>query len=107
MIRSLGFRFGGVAYSSDVNALDDAAFAVLEGVEVWIVDALRYRPHPSHAGVETALAWIARVKPRRAILTNMTGEIDYATLGRELPSGVEPAYDGMTLSVPCAGQAGA
>lgn len=105
MIRSLGFRFGvtegqgGVAYSSDVNALDNDAFAALEGVDTWIVDALRYRPHPSHASVETALSWIARVKPRHAILTNMTGEIDYDTLRRELPPGVEPAYDGMTLSV--------
>jgi phosphoribosyl 1,2-cyclic phosphate phosphodiesterase len=99
MIRSLGFRFGSVAYSSDVNALDDEAFTVLEGVDVWIVDALRYRPHPSHASVETALAWIARVKPKRGILTNMTGEIDYETLRRELPPGVEPAYDGMSFSV--------
>ncbi len=97
-IRSLGFRFGPVAYSSDVNALDDAAFTALEGVEVWIVDALRPRPHPSHASVEMALAWIARVKPRRGILTNMTGELDYETLRRSLPPGVEPAYDGMTFS---------
>lgn len=100
MIRSLGFRFGGVAYSSDVNALDDESFAALEGVEVWIVDALRYRPHPSHSSVQTALEWIARVKPKRGILTNMTGEIDYETLRRELPPGVEPAYDGMTFTVP-------
>ena len=99
MIRSLGFRFGGVAYSSDVNALDDEALTVLAGVEVWIVDALRYRPHPSHASVDDALSWIAHVKPKRAILTNMTGEIDYETLRRELPLGVEPAYDGMEFSV--------
>ena len=99
MIRSLGFRFGGVAYSSDVNALDDEALAVLKGVEIWIVDALRYRRHPSHASVEDALSWIAEVKPRRAILTNMTGEIDYETLRRDLPPGVEPAYDGMEFSV--------
>jgi phosphoribosyl 1,2-cyclic phosphate phosphodiesterase len=99
MIRSLGFRFGGVAYSSDVNELGDDAFAALEGVDVWIVDALRYRPHPSHAGVETALAWLAHVKPKRGILTNMTGEIDYETLRRELPPGVEPAYDGMNFMV--------
>jgi phosphoribosyl 1,2-cyclic phosphate phosphodiesterase len=100
MIRSLGFRFAGLAYSSDVNALDDEAFRVLDGVDVWIVDALRYRPHPSHASVETALEWIARVRPKRAVLTNMTGELDYETLRRELPRGVEPAYDGMTIVVP-------
>ena len=80
-----------------MNDLDDEAFAALEGVDVWIVDALRYRPHPSHASVETALAWIARVKPRHAILTNMTGEIDYETLRRQLPPGIEPAYDGLTV----------
>jgi phosphoribosyl 1,2-cyclic phosphate phosphodiesterase len=95
--RSLGFRFGPVAYSSDVNGLDDEAFAALEGVECWIVDALRYTPHPSHAHVAQALEWIARVKPNRAILTNLHVDLDYETLRAELPPGVEPAFDGMTL----------
>ena len=84
-IHSLGFRFGPIAYSSDVNHLSDEALAVLEGVEIWIVDALRYTPHPTHANVETALGWIARVKPRRAILTNLHIDLDYETLKRELP----------------------
>ena len=97
-IRSLGFRFGGLAYSSDVDALDDAAVAALEGVDVWIVDALRYTPHPSHAHVARTLEWIARVKPRRAILTNLHVDIDYATIAAELPPGVEPAYDGMAVA---------
>jgi phosphoribosyl 1,2-cyclic phosphate phosphodiesterase len=97
-IRSLGYRFGPVAYSSDVDALDDAAFAALAGVECWIVDALRLTPHPSHAHVARTLEWIARVKPRRAILTNMHVDLDYETLRRALPAGVEPAFDGMTLS---------
>jgi phosphoribosyl 1,2-cyclic phosphate phosphodiesterase len=96
-IRSLGFRFGPIAYSSDVNGLDDAAFAALEGVECWIVDALRYTVHPSHAHVAQTLEWIARVKPKRAILTNLHIDLDYETLKRELPGGVEPAYDGMTI----------
>jgi phosphoribosyl 1,2-cyclic phosphate phosphodiesterase len=96
-IHSLGFRFGPIAYSSDVNHLDDDAFRMLEGVEIWIVDALRYTPHPTHANVATALAWIARVKPRRAVLTNLHIDLDYETLKRELPEGVEPAYDGMVL----------
>jgi len=96
-IRSLGYRFGPIAYSSDVNVLDEDAFRVLEGVECWIVDALRYRAHPSHANVETALAWIARVKPKRAVLTNLHNDLDYETLRRELPDGVEPAYDGMVI----------
>jgi len=94
---SLGFRFGPIAYSSDVVGLDETAFAALEGVDVWIVDALRYRPHPTHAHVDLTLSWIAKVKPRRAILTNLHIDIDYATLQRSLPEGVEPAYDGLEI----------
>jgi phosphoribosyl 1,2-cyclic phosphate phosphodiesterase len=97
-IRSLGFRFGPLAYSPDVDALDDNAFAALAGVECWIVDALRYTPHPSHAHVARTLEWIARVKPKRAILTNMHVDLDYAILKAELPPGVEPGYDGMELT---------
>lgn len=97
-IRSLGYRFGPVAYSSDVDALDEAAFAALDGVECWIVDALRLTPHPSHAHVARALEWIGRVKPKRAILTNMHVDLDYETLRRDLPPGVEPAYDGLEMS---------
>lgn len=96
-IQSLGFRFGPVAYSTDVKALPEASFAALEGVEVWILDALRREPHPTHAHLDLALSWIARVKPRRAILTHMTPEMDYEALRRELPPGVEPAYDGMRI----------
>jgi phosphoribosyl 1,2-cyclic phosphate phosphodiesterase len=98
-IRSLGFRFGNLAYSPDVDALDETAFAALQGVECWIVDALRRTPHPSHAHLPRTLEWIARVKPKRAILTNMHVDMDYETLKRELPPGVEPAYDGMVLTV--------
>jgi phosphoribosyl 1,2-cyclic phosphate phosphodiesterase len=96
-IRSLGLRFGGLAYSSDVNGLPEEAFDALEGIDCWIVDALRYTPHPTHANVETALAWISRVKPRRAVLTNLHLDLDYETLKGELPAGVEPAYDGMVI----------
>ncbi len=91
-MRSLGFRFGPVAYSSDVDYLDDDAFAALSGVECWIVDALRYTPHPSHAHLEKTLSWIARAKPRHAVLTNMHLDMDYETLKRELPSGIEPGF---------------
>ena len=96
-IRSLGYRFGPVAYSSDADVLDEAAFAALSGVECWIVDALRLTPHPSHAHVARTLEWIARVKPKRAILTNMHVDLDYDALQRNLPKGVEPAWDGMDL----------
>ena len=96
-IRSLGFRFGAVAYSPDVDGLDEAAWAALEGIDCWIVDALRHTPHPSHAHLSRTLEWIARLKPKRAILTNMHVDMDYGTLQRELPAGVEPAYDGMIV----------
>lgn len=94
-VRSVGYRFGGVAYSSDVVNLDEAAFEALAGVDVWIVDALRWRPHPTHAHVERALEWIAQVRPRRAILTNLHIDLDFEDLARQLPEGVEPAYDGL------------
>jgi phosphoribosyl 1,2-cyclic phosphate phosphodiesterase len=97
-IRSVGYRFGGVAYSSDLVDLDEAAFAALAGLDVWIVDALRYRPHPTHAHLDRTLEWIARVRPKRAILTNMHIDLDYAKLAAELPAGVEPAYDGLRLT---------
>jgi phosphoribosyl 1,2-cyclic phosphate phosphodiesterase len=99
-VESLGFRFGPVAYSSDVNRLDEAAFAALEGVECWIVDALRRTPHPSHAHLAKSLEWIARLRPRRAVLTNMHLDMDYQSLCRELPKGVEPAFDGLSLEFP-------
>lgn len=95
---SLGFRFGGLAYSCDVSGLPQESLALLEDLDVWILDALRYTPHPSHFTVDEALEWIARVKPRRAILTNMHVDLDYATLKGKLPSGVEPAYDGMRIA---------
>jgi phosphoribosyl 1,2-cyclic phosphate phosphodiesterase len=96
-IRSLGFRLGDLAYSSDVVGLPDEAFDVLAGVKVWIIDALRYTPHPTHASVDQALAWIERVRPKRAILTNLHIDLDYRELAERLPDGVEPAYDGLTI----------
>lgn len=94
-LTSLGFRFGPVAYSSDVAHLPEASMAALEGLDVWIVDALRETPHPTHAHLERTLEWIWRLKPRRAILTNLHVDMDYETLRAKLPEGVEPAYDGL------------
>jgi phosphoribosyl 1,2-cyclic phosphate phosphodiesterase len=94
-VRSVGYRFCDVAYSSDVVNLDEQAFEALAGLDVWIVDALRYRPHPTHAHLERTLEWIARLKPRRAILTNLHIDLDYEALKAELPAGVEPAFDGL------------
>jgi phosphoribosyl 1,2-cyclic phosphate phosphodiesterase len=93
-IASVGYRFGGVAYSGDVSDLDEAAFEALQGLDLWIVDALRWKPHPTHADVGKALGWIERLKPKRAVLTNMHVDLDYETLAAQLPQGVEPAYDG-------------
>ena len=94
-IKALGFRVGGVAYSPDVSGLDDEAIATLQGLDLWIVDALRRTPHSSHFSLPETLGWIERLRPRRAILTNMHIDMDYDTLCRELPSHVKPAYDGL------------
>ena len=99
---SLGFRFGPVAYSSDLVDLPDASIEALAGLDLWIVDALRYKPHPSHFSVDDALAWIERIKPRRAILTNMHADLDYAELKARLPAHIEPAFDGMSVTVDAA-----
>lgn len=96
-INSLGFRFGDVAYSSDLVGLPEESFALLEGLSCWIVDALRYRPHPSHAHLDKALEWIDRLKPKCAVLTNLHIDLDYQTLKNELPPGVIPAYDNMVI----------
>lgn len=96
---SLGYRFGPAAYSTDLSDLDEAAFAALAGVRLWIVDCLRFRPHPTHASFDQVLAWVARVKPERAILTHMNHEVDYDEIARRCPTGVEPAYDGLVVEV--------
>lgn len=94
---SLGYRFGDMAYSTDLNRLPESAYDALSGVKVWVVDALRYDPHPTHSHLAQTLEWIEKVRPERAILTHMTWDMDYETLRRELPDGVEPAYDGMVI----------
>ena len=95
---SLGFRFGGLAYSPDVSDFPEESLEALTGLDIWILDTLRYKPHPSHLSVEQALGWVARMKPKRAVLTHMHVDLDYERLKAELPEGVEPAYDGMVLS---------
>jgi len=97
-ITSLGFRFGNIAYSADIKGLPAESIAAMAGLDVWIVDALRKSPHPSHFNLDEALQWIARIKPKRAILTNLHTDMDYAELRTQLPPGVEPAYDGMQLT---------
>jgi phosphoribosyl 1,2-cyclic phosphate phosphodiesterase len=96
---TLGYRCGDIAYSTDASALGEDAFAVLEGVKLWVVDCLRDAPHPTHAHTDQALEWIARVKPERAILTHMNEQLDYDELLSRCPPGVEPGYDGLVVEV--------
>ena len=95
---SIGFRFGPFAYSTDVKDLSDAAFAALAGIDTWVVDATRERPHISHAHLDLAVAWAARLGVRRTILTHMNHTMDYARIAAKLPPGVEPGIDGMVLA---------
>ena len=76
-IGTLGFRVGGLAYSPDISDIPVASLPLLQNLDVWIVDALRFTPHPSHFSVKQALAWIKRLRPKRAILTHMTTDLDY------------------------------
>jgi len=94
---SLGFRIGHMAYSTDVVALDDKAFAQLEGLDLWIVDCLSLTQKPTHSWLEQTLLWIDKVKPKRAILTHMGHELEYFALQERLPENINPAYDGMVL----------
>jgi len=97
---TLGFRIGPVAYSTDVTTLDDNAFKTLEGIELWVVDCLRREAHPTHSHLAKTLAWIERVRPRRAVLVHMDQSLDYRELSAELPPGVEPGRDGLTMDLP-------
>ena len=98
-IASLSFRFGNVAYSADIKGLPAESMALMTGLHVWIVDALRKSPHPSHFNLDEALDWIGRIKPKRAILTNLHTDMDYAELRSTLPTNIEPGYDRMSFAV--------
>ena len=99
-MESLGFRIGDVAYLPDVSDLYDESWPLLRGLDCFIVDALRRTPHPTHAHLDLALEWIARVAPKRAVLTNMHIDLDHATVEAETPDHVSAAYDGMVLDFP-------
>ncbi len=98
-VRSLGFRIGNMAYCNDVVGLPDHTLDALKGVRVLIVDALRFLPHPTHAHLELALEWIERVKPERALLTNLHIDMDYEVLCNRLPEHIRPAYDGIEIAL--------
>jgi phosphoribosyl 1,2-cyclic phosphate phosphodiesterase len=102
-IPSLGYRIGNAAYLPDVSDIPEASWPALEALDLWIVDGLRYAPHPSHFSVDDALSWIERFKPKRAVITNMHSDLDYEVLRLSLPEGVAPAHDGLRLTVGRAG----
>jgi phosphoribosyl 1,2-cyclic phosphate phosphodiesterase len=95
---ALGFRIGPLAYLPDAVGIPEESWPLLEGLDCWIVDALRRKPHPTHAHLAMTLDWITRARPLRAILTNMHNDLDYAALESELPAHVAPAFDGMTVT---------
>jgi phosphoribosyl 1,2-cyclic phosphate phosphodiesterase len=99
-IRALGFRVNDFAYLPDVSDIPEDAWGALADLDTFVIDALRYTPHPTHAHLERTLEWIARIRPRRSVLTNMHIDLDYATLAAEVPPGVEPAHDGLVLELP-------
>ena len=94
----LGFRIGDVAYCTDVNHIPDSSWRLLEGLDVLILDSLRYRPHRAHFSIDEALDVVRRIKPSRAYFTHISHDIDHATANSQLPMGVEMAYDGLSFS---------
>lgn len=97
--RTTGYRIGNFAYSTDVLNLPEASMARLEGLDLWIVGCLLDIPHTTHAHIDKALAWRERLKPKQMVITHMSPRLDYETLAKSLPEGVEPAYDGMVLEL--------
>ncbi len=96
-IKSLGFRVNDLAYLPDVSDIPDDALPALQGLDCWVLDALRRAPHPTHFHLERSLDWITRIAPKRAVLTNLHLDLDYETLNGETPDHITPAYDGMTI----------
>ena len=101
-IHAAGLRFeaGGtsIGYATDFHEMTPAMAALYRDLDIWVVDALRRRPHPTHMELPAVLGWVERLQPRRAALIHMDHSMDYATLCRELPDGVEPGYDGLVLT---------
>ena len=98
-IPALGYRIGNAAYTPDVHDIPAESWPALEGLDLWVIDGLRYTQHPSHFSIPDALSWIVRFKPKRAVITNMTADVDYEEVQKQLPDGVVAAYDGMRLII--------
>jgi phosphoribosyl 1,2-cyclic phosphate phosphodiesterase len=98
-IPALGYRIGGAAYTPDVNDIPPESWPALEGLDLWVIDGLRYTQHPSHFSVQDALSWSSRFKAKRTVITNMTADVDYEVVRQQLPDGTIPAFDGMRLVI--------
>ena len=94
----LGFRIGKLAYCTDCNAIPPQSRPLLTGLDVLVLDGLRYTPHPTHFNLEAALRVVADLRPRRTLLTHVAHEILHAKTAAELPEGVELAYDGLRVT---------
>jgi phosphoribosyl 1,2-cyclic phosphate phosphodiesterase len=99
LIDALGFKFGSTAYTPDLNGIPNQSISALTHLDLWIVDALRPAAHPTHFSLPETLSWIERLKPKRAILTNLHADLDYNTLCAQLPENVTPAYDGLEVMI--------
>ncbi|MFN3971808.1 MAG: MBL fold metallo-hydrolase [Gemmobacter sp.] len=97
---ALGFRIGRLAYLPDAVAIPESSWPHLMGLAVWVVDALRRRPHPTHSHLAKTLDWIGRAAPERAVLTNMHVDLDHATVDAETPAHITPAHDGLVIDLP-------
>jgi phosphoribosyl 1,2-cyclic phosphate phosphodiesterase len=95
----VGFRFGRAAYLTDVSAIPDSSFALLEGLDCLILSALRHKPHPSHATLDQAVEWARRVGARQTWFTHIAHELGHAETNRALSDGVALAYDGLSFPV--------
>jgi phosphoribosyl 1,2-cyclic phosphate phosphodiesterase len=98
-IPALGYRIGNTAYTPDLNDIPEESWPALAGLDLWIVDGLRYTQHPSHFSISDALRWRDRFKPKRTVITNMTADVDYEAVKAMLPESVIPAYDGIRLTL--------
>lgn len=96
---AVGYRFGPFGYAPDTCGLSPSANRVLDGVECFIVDALRYHTHPTHAHADHTLSWLAKLCVPHGVLTNLHIDMDYDILSAELPGRIEPAYDGMKITL--------
>jgi phosphoribosyl 1,2-cyclic phosphate phosphodiesterase len=92
-----GFRFGNAAYLTDMSDIPEASFALLEDLDVLVLDALRRTPHPSHSNLETSLKFVEKIHPRRAYFTHMSHDLGHAETENELPPHVRLAYDGLRI----------